>query len=210
MEEEAVRWNIKVSKETDLTLRTSLGAIGMKKGDLSKFIEEALRWRVFHRTVQDIKSRNAVTDPTKGTALSLATTIGSARPQVPRRSRSSTRSTGSIASEFAGDSFGPPRCSIHSAEIPASSCWFNAKSGRSTISPHTLRHTKAMHLLQSGSPLVMVKDFLGHVDLKSTEVYVQADLEMKRKALELGTGPRPTQAPQLTLPFSLIEWLESL
>ena len=81
---------------------------------------------------------------------------------------------------------------------------------RSTISPHTLRHTKAMHLLQSGVPLVMVKDFLGHVDLKSTEVYVQADLEMKRKALELGNGPLPTQAPQLTLPSSLIEWLESL
>jgi hypothetical protein len=60
---EAVRWNIKVSKETDLTLRTFLGAHGMKKGDLSKFIEEAVRWRVFHRTVQDIKTRNAKTDP---------------------------------------------------------------------------------------------------------------------------------------------------
>ena len=61
--EEAVRWNIKVSKETDLTLRTFLGSRGMKKGDLSKFIEEAVRWRVFHGTVQDIKSRNADTDP---------------------------------------------------------------------------------------------------------------------------------------------------
>ena len=61
--EEAVRWNIKVSKETDLALRTFLGAKGMKKGDLSKFIEEAVRWRVFHRTVQDIKARNADTDP---------------------------------------------------------------------------------------------------------------------------------------------------
>jgi len=63
MEEQAVRWNIKVSKETDLTLRTFLGAQGMKKGDLSKFIEEAVRWRVFHRTVQDIKARNADADP---------------------------------------------------------------------------------------------------------------------------------------------------
>jgi hypothetical protein len=62
MEEEAVRWNIKVSKETDLTLRTYLGSQGMKKGDLSKFIEEAVRWRVFHRTVQDIKAQNAGTD----------------------------------------------------------------------------------------------------------------------------------------------------
>ena len=35
----------------------------MKKGDLSKFIEEAVRWRLFHRSVQDIKARNAGSDP---------------------------------------------------------------------------------------------------------------------------------------------------
>lgn len=81
---------------------------------------------------------------------------------------------------------------------------------RARISPHTLRHTKAMHLLQSGVPLVMVKDFLGHVDLKSTEVYVQADLEMKRKALELANSPHSTQPPKPKLSPSLIDWLESL
>jgi hypothetical protein len=63
MQEEAVRWNIKVSKETDLSLRTFLGSQGMKKGDLSKFIEQAVRAHVFHRTIQDIKARNADTDP---------------------------------------------------------------------------------------------------------------------------------------------------
>ncbi len=63
MEEEAVRWSIKVSKDTDLTLRTYLGAQGMKKGDLSKFIEEAVRWRVLQRTIQDIRARNADADP---------------------------------------------------------------------------------------------------------------------------------------------------
>ncbi len=63
MQEQAVRWNIKVSKETDLSLRTFLGARGMKKGDLSKFIEDAARWRVFHHTVQDIKARNTNTNP---------------------------------------------------------------------------------------------------------------------------------------------------
>ena len=60
--DEAVRWNIKVSKETDLALRTFLGAQGMKKGDLSKFIEEAVRWRVFNHEVRDIKKRNADLD----------------------------------------------------------------------------------------------------------------------------------------------------
>jgi len=63
MQEEAVRWNIKVSKETDLTLRTFLGSQGMKKGDLSKFIEQAVRAHVFHCAVEDIKARNAGTDP---------------------------------------------------------------------------------------------------------------------------------------------------
>jgi len=58
-----VRWNLKVSRETDLSLRTFLGARGMKKGDLSKFVEEAVRWRIFNRTVQDIKARNADVDP---------------------------------------------------------------------------------------------------------------------------------------------------
>ncbi len=63
MPEQVVRWNIKVSRETDLSLRTFLGARAMKKGELSKFIEDAVRWRVFHRTVQDIKGRNAGASP---------------------------------------------------------------------------------------------------------------------------------------------------
>ena len=67
--EEAVRWNIKVSKETDLALRSFLGSQGTKKGDLSKFIEQAVRAHVFHRTVQDIKARNAETDPAELQAL---------------------------------------------------------------------------------------------------------------------------------------------
>ncbi len=60
--EQAVRWSVKVSKDTDLTLRTFLGSQGMKKGDLSKFIEDAVRRRVLQCTVQDIRARNADTD----------------------------------------------------------------------------------------------------------------------------------------------------
>jgi hypothetical protein len=67
--DEVVRWSITVSKETDLALRTFLGAQGMKKGDLSKFIEEAVRTQVFHRTIQDIKARNADSDPDELQAL---------------------------------------------------------------------------------------------------------------------------------------------
>ena len=50
------------TKEIDLTLRIYLGA-HMKKGDLSKFIEDSVRWRIFNRTVQEITSRNADADP---------------------------------------------------------------------------------------------------------------------------------------------------
>lgn len=57
---EAIRWTIKVSKETDLSLRTMLGAQGMKKGDLSKFVEDAVRWRMFDGRVQSL--RNSVRD----------------------------------------------------------------------------------------------------------------------------------------------------
>jgi integrase/recombinase XerD len=81
---------------------------------------------------------------------------------------------------------------------------------RPKISPHTLRHTKAMHLLQSGIPLVTVKDFLGHADLQSTEVYVQADLEMKGDALAKAGGPHSVSTRRARLSHSLITWLESL
>ena len=57
---DAIRWTIKVSKETDLSLRTYLGAQGMKKGDLSIFVEDAVRWRMFDRRVQSL--RNGVRD----------------------------------------------------------------------------------------------------------------------------------------------------
>ena len=66
-----------------------------------------------------------------------------------------------------------------------------------------------MHLLQSGVPLVTIKDFLGHADLKSTEVYVQIDLEMKRHALETTTSPCQSRHRR-RLPADLIAWLEAL
>lgn len=52
------------------------------------------------------------------------------------------------------------------------------------ISPHTLRHSKAMHLLQAGVNLVYIRDILGHVSIQTTEVYARADSKLKREALE--------------------------
>jgi len=79
------------------------------------------------------------------------------------------------------------------------------------VSPHTFRHTKAMHLLQAGNPLIVIKHFLGHSDVTSTQIYVKADLEMKREALEKAAG----SSPSVTLPSwqknkEILNWLRSL
>lgn len=52
------------------------------------------------------------------------------------------------------------------------------------VSPHMLRHSRAMHLLQSGVKLIYIRDLLGHVSVQSTEVYAKADTKSKREALE--------------------------
>jgi site-specific recombinase XerD len=52
------------------------------------------------------------------------------------------------------------------------------------ISPHTFRHSKAMHLLQAGVNLVYIRDLLGHVSIQTTEIYARADSKMKRESLE--------------------------
>ena len=51
------------------------------------------------------------------------------------------------------------------------------------VTPHVLRHSKAMHLLQAGVNLIYIRDFLGHVDCSTTEIYARADSEMKRKVI---------------------------
>jgi hypothetical protein len=56
---DTVRWFLVVSDETDKALRTYLAQKGMKKGDLSRFVEEAVQRQLFERTVEDIKARNA-------------------------------------------------------------------------------------------------------------------------------------------------------
>ena len=52
------------------------------------------------------------------------------------------------------------------------------------LSPHILRHTRAMHLYDAGVPLPYIRDILGHVDLSTTDIYARASTEAKRKALE--------------------------
>ena len=53
------RWNLSISEETDRAVRTFLARNGGKKGDLSRFVDEAVRRRVFDLTVSQVKQRNA-------------------------------------------------------------------------------------------------------------------------------------------------------
>ena len=51
------RWTVSVSKDTDTALRVFLAQRGMKKGDMSKFIEESVRWRVFDQSMTEAQSK---------------------------------------------------------------------------------------------------------------------------------------------------------
>ncbi|EIW18317.1 MULTISPECIES: site-specific integrase [Pelosinus] len=77
------------------------------------------------------------------------------------------------------------------------------------ITPHTLRHTKAMHLLQAGVHLVYIRDILGHVDVATTGIYAKADTEMKRKALEKVGSIIPVDGPSWSKDAELINWLKN-
>jgi len=80
-----------------------------------------------------------------------------------------------------------------------------------TVSPHSMRHTKGMHLLQAGVSLEIIRDFLGHVDVKTTQIYARANLEMKQKALEKASDSSPvSNIPSWQENKTLLEWLHSL
>lgn len=79
------------------------------------------------------------------------------------------------------------------------------------ITPHWLRHSKAMHLLQSGVNLVYIRDLLGHSDISTTEIYARADEKMKRKALtEAYDSPANEELPPWKQNKDLLDWLKSL
>ena len=79
------------------------------------------------------------------------------------------------------------------------------------VTPHVLRHAKAMGMLKAGINLIYIRDFLGHSNIATTEVYARADIEMKRKALEesykdLYTGKMPIWEED----ENLMQWLHDL
>ena len=80
-----------------------------------------------------------------------------------------------------------------------------------SISPHILRHSKAMHLYEAGVPLPYIRDILGHVDLSTTEIYARASTEAKRKALEAAyQGIVTSDLPEWNQDAGLLDWLTNL
>ena len=84
--------------------------------------------------------------------------------------------------------------------------------GINDISPHQLRHTKAMHLTEANVNPIFIRDFLGHTDLKVTEIYSKTSVKMKREALEKMDTKEviPTDAKEWNEDSELMTWLKSL
>ena len=61
------------------------------------------------------------------------------------------------------------------------------------VSPHILRHTKAMHLLEAGINIFYIKDLLGHEDISTTEIYAETDPEMAAEAISKMLGKQPVR-----------------
>jgi len=79
------------------------------------------------------------------------------------------------------------------------------------LSPHVFRHSKAMHLMQAGVNLIYIRDFLGHVDLKTTEIYARTDTETKRKAIENAYSDIiSSDMPDWNKDKELLSWLSVL
>ncbi len=72
------------------------------------------------------------------------------------------------------------------------------------VTPHTFRHTCALHLIQTGANIAVVKEYLGHADIRTTHLYIEIDVEMKRKALEACPPPCAARTDQPQTP----SWLD--
>jgi len=93
---------------------------------------------------------------------------------------------------------------------------YQTKTGDPTLidahlSPHTVRHSRAMHLYEAGVPLPYIRDLLGHVELSTTEIYARASTEAKRRALETAHPDVITDdLPEWNQDPGLLNWLANL
>jgi len=89
-ETELTRLTIVWSKNTDVALRSYLGAQGLKKGALSKFVEDAVKWRLFDRTVSQVRSAFADV-PAEELNVMIDEAVTSVRKEKRRESKRRSR-----------------------------------------------------------------------------------------------------------------------
>ena len=89
--------------------------------------------------------------------------------------------------------FGIGRRVQHHAEAAAVRC---SSLRDRCISPHVFRHTTALHLIEAGNDITVVKDWLGHADLKTTSQYIEVSIQRKREALEKAPAPGSSAEPE--------------
>jgi integrase/recombinase XerD len=79
------------------------------------------------------------------------------------------------------------------------------------VTPHVIRRTRAMHLLEAKVNLIYIRDLLGHADISTTEIYARANANAKRKAIENAyESLTPEPLPSWTADQDLLEWLDRL
>ncbi len=78
------------------------------------------------------------------------------------------------------------------------------------VSPHTFRHTTAMHLLQAGNELNAVRLWLGHASLNTTHLYADIDMDMKREILNKSHPPEIEHKEKLWKEPEILRWLDDL
>jgi site-specific recombinase XerD len=96
----------------------------------------------------------------------------------------------------------------HTRDIPKS-------ENQDGVSPHTFRHTTAVHLLESGVEINVIRGWLGHVSLDTTNRYAEINIKMKQEALEACQAPLtssmgPPRRPIWQSDPALLEWLANL
>lgn len=80
------------------------------------------------------------------------------------------------------------------------------------VSCHSLRHSRAMHLLQADVPLIYIRDLLGHESVVTTEIYARVDSKRKREVITnafVPTSEEPNE-PVWLKDTNLLDWLKSL
>jgi site-specific recombinase XerD len=79
------------------------------------------------------------------------------------------------------------------------------------VSPHQFRHATAVHLVASGVDVTVIRSWLGHANLDTTNYYAQANLETKRKALEtLAPSSKDKRPTRWKRDANVLAWLDSL